>query len=246
MTKLIVIDPGHGGTDPGAVGGGLREKDITLKLSLLIRDHLLANYECKVELTRTTDVTLSLPQRTNFANQKNADHLVSIHVNAGGGTGYEDFVHTSASSTSIKHRDILHAEITKVLAKYGVTNRGKKSANFHMVRESKMPAALTETLFIDRPADQELLRNEAFLRDMAVGHAEGIAKALGLKAMESNRTRHITVTDAIIIGENGSKYEGFVHNGTTFAPVRQVAESVGYKVGWNQADKTVTLTKGAK
>lgn len=66
------------------------------------------------------------------------------------------------------------------------------------------------------------------------------------KLKEADGLRQITVSNAIIIGENGSKYEGFVHNGTTFAPVRQIAESVGYKVGWNQADKTVTLSKGAK
>ncbi len=84
MTK-IYLDPGHGGNDPGAVGNGLREKDLTLEIGLKVRDILLRNYEnVEVRMSRTADTTLSLDQRTNDANTWGADFLISIHINAGG------------------------------------------------------------------------------------------------------------------------------------------------------------------
>lgn len=185
MTKKLMIDPGHGGADPGAVaaGFGLREKDLNLTISKRIDYTISKDYDVQTRMTRDSDKTLNLSQRTAAANAWGADYLLSVHINAGGGTGYEDFIHSnlSDSSQTAKMRNAVHAEITKVLQKYGVRNRGKKKANFHMLRESKMSAMLSETLFIDHKDDQKLLKNESFLKDMADAHAHGVAKALGLK-----------------------------------------------------------------
>lgn len=83
MVKIF-IDPGHGGTDSGAVGNGLKEKDLTLKISKKIKEKL-ANYEnVQIKLSRESDQTLSLPQRTNMANAWGANYLISVHINAGG------------------------------------------------------------------------------------------------------------------------------------------------------------------
>lgn len=71
-----------------------------------------------------------------MANAWGADYLMYIHINAGGGEGYENFIYTSASQASIANQNIVHDEITKQL---GMTNRGKKRKNLHMVRESNMP-----------------------------------------------------------------------------------------------------------
>ena len=79
--KLIVLDPGHGGNDPGAVGNGLKEKDINLGIGLKMEKSLL-NKGFDVKMTRRTDVYLKLPERTEFANKADADMFVSIHVNA--------------------------------------------------------------------------------------------------------------------------------------------------------------------
>src|SRR5690625_2559502 len=98
MTKIF-IDPGHGGSDPGAVGNGLREKDLTLKISKKIAN-ILKDYHCSVKLSRTGDQTLSLKQRTDMANKWGADFLLSVHINAGGGTGYEDFIYNGLSNSS--------------------------------------------------------------------------------------------------------------------------------------------------
>ncbi|TCJ05034.1 N-acetylmuramoyl-L-alanine amidase [Cytobacillus praedii] len=177
--KKFFIDPGHGGTDPGAVGNGLQEKDLTLKISKKIRD-LLEGYEnVEVKLSRENDQTLSLKQRTEMANEWGADFLLSVHINAGGGTGFENFVHTSASNASIAHQNTIHPEIVKLL---DFTDRGKKRKNLHMVRESKMPALLTESGFIDNTVDAAKLKKTPYIENIALGHANGIVKAFGLKA----------------------------------------------------------------
>ena len=81
--KTIVIDAGHGGKDPGAIGrGGTAEKDVTLKVSLLLRDLLTAQLGTQVVMTRDRDVFVELEDRAEFANKQDADLFVSIHVNA--------------------------------------------------------------------------------------------------------------------------------------------------------------------
>lgn len=182
MGKTVVLDPGHGGSDSGATGGGFREKDLTLKIAKRIERTLKGNYNVDVRMTRTSDKTMSLKQRTDFANKMGAHYYASIHINSGGGTGYEDYIFNQLSDTGDtgKYRSAVHNEVKKVLNKYGVNNRGKKQANFHVLRETQMSAMLSENLFIDTTADQELLKNNNFINDIGDAHARGIARALGL------------------------------------------------------------------
>lgn len=81
--RKIVLDPGHGGHDPGAIGrGGLKEKDVTLKLGRLLRDNLRSKLGSKIIMTRDTDVFIPLEERTAIANREDADLFVSIHINS--------------------------------------------------------------------------------------------------------------------------------------------------------------------
>ena len=81
--KTIVIDAGHGGKDPGAVGKkGLKEKDVTLKLARMLRDELKKRTNARIVLTRDSDVYVRLDERTAIANSKEADLFVSLHINA--------------------------------------------------------------------------------------------------------------------------------------------------------------------
>lgn len=182
----LFLDPGHGGTDPGAVDNGLKEKDLTLKISLKIRDILNDYNGIDVKLSRETDKSLSLDQRTNDANKWGADFLLSVHINAGGGEGYEDFIYDKLSNTShtANKRNIIHDEIMSAV---NFKNRGKKKANFHMLRESKMEAVLTENGFIDNKEDSKKLKSESYLNQIAYGHAMGIVKAFGLKKKTSTK-----------------------------------------------------------
>lgn len=185
--KKVWIDAGHGGRDPGATANGIQEKDIALTLSLAVKRRLDAEYEgVEVLLSRSTDVFLGLADRTNKANQAGADILISIHCNAGGGSGgFESYSYTSALPASKALQNVLHTEMMTALKPFGVTDRGQKSKNLHMLRESKMPAILTENLFIDVVSDADLLKQSKVIDAIVNGHVTGIAKYLGLKRKES-------------------------------------------------------------
>jgi N-acetylmuramoyl-L-alanine amidase len=182
MAKLVVVDPGHGGSDSGATGQGLKEATLTLTVSKRLRAALLRDFDVRVEMTRTTDRAVELDSRAKFANDLGADYFVAVHINSGGGTGYEDFVHRSAApnSTTSKRRAAVHDAVTSFMKTHGMTDRGKKSANFAVLRKTNMPAILTENLFIDTPNDARLLKDDAFLTGVAEAHAKGIAAALAL------------------------------------------------------------------
>jgi N-acetylmuramoyl-L-alanine amidase len=186
MAKIIVIDPGHGGNDPGAVGNGLQEKELTLSISLRVAKLLRAR-GADVRLTRSDDRTFSTDKRTDlqaraaFANNAQADYFVSIHINAGGGTGFESYVVPSTvNAESGRRQAIVHREVAAVFQQAGLTDRGQKTANFAVLRETTMPAILLECGFIDRTEDANQLKNPAFLDSVAQAIAHGIAKAIGL------------------------------------------------------------------
>lgn len=182
---LIFIDPGHGGTDPGAGGHGLAEKDLTLNISRKVRDYLHRHYDCDARLSRSQDKTVSLAQRTNMANGLKASCLVSIHINAAADSranGFESFVYTTdgAGSKSVALQNQLHRLIAPLWTDRGRRDRGKKKANFHMAREFNGAAVLLELGFISNADDALLLKDDAFLLQNAAAIAEGIAHDLEL------------------------------------------------------------------
>lgn len=221
MIKMvkIFIDPGHGGSDSGATGHGLLEKNLTLTISLKLRDILGNDYTGhSLKLSRTTDQTVSLNARTNAANQWGADYLLSIHINAGGGTGFESYIYNGnygGKSETNRLRGYIHDSVRD---ETGLNDRGKKEANLHMVRESSMPATLTENGFIDNQNDANLLKTDAFLTKVARGHAKGLAKALGLNEKEN--------------GGGGGKY------------IEILAESLWTYNTPDWEDRAVVVTKG--
>jgi N-acetylmuramoyl-L-alanine amidase len=179
---IQVIDPGHGGHDPGAVANGLREKDLTLKIALYTRDYIHELYEgAKVYLTREKDVFVSLNERAAFANRLNADHFCSIHINAGGGRGFESYIYSGSYTSKQKTQALRNVLHDTIVAETRFANRGKKEANLAVLRETKMPAVLTENGFIDNKDDADFLKSDANLRKIALAHAHGLAKAHGWK-----------------------------------------------------------------
>jgi N-acetylmuramoyl-L-alanine amidase len=182
MSKLVVLDPGHGGEDPGAGGHSLMEARLTLKIARRTRKALLEGFDVRVEMTRNGNRAVELEERAAFANDRDADYFVSIHINSGGGTGYEDFVHTSAGARSqtARRRAAVHTAVAAFMGTKGMPDRGSKTANFAVLRRTRMPAILTENLFIDTPADAALLANDRFLTGLGKAHAKGIAAAMQL------------------------------------------------------------------
>lgn len=185
MAKII-IDGGHGGIDPGAEANDLQEKNITLLLSKYMEEYFNENYpEHEVKLTRSNDMYIELGDRAKIANTFNADIFISNHVNAGGGTGFESFIYTKPSSGAISLQKYVNREALQIAKKYGLGAHGddQKRANLAVVRETKMPAILTEIGFIDS-SDAKLLKNDEFLRDMAAAYARGLVEFLGSKATQ--------------------------------------------------------------
>ncbi|MFP5113779.1 N-acetylmuramoyl-L-alanine amidase [Bacillaceae bacterium C204] len=192
----LFLDPGHGGEDPGAHGNGLDEKDLTLAIALKIRNIILNDYEnVQVKMSRTSDTTRSLAQRSKAANAWNADFFLAIHINSADSSaqGYEDFIYNglSDSSKAAKYQKIIHAEVIKVSQ---LKDRGQKKANFHVLRETNMPSLLTENGFISNKHDAALIKDASWQQKVAQGHVNGIAKAFGLKRKETKETPKTSTT----------------------------------------------------
>ena len=179
MVKIF-IDPGHGGSDPGAVGNGISEKNITLQIANQIQQILLNEYQnVSVRMSRTTDQTVSLNARTSAANSWGADFYLSVHINSGGGTGFESYVYPNVNALTKSYQKAIHEEVVKQI---DYRDRGQKQANFHVLRESNMPALLTENGFIDNVTDANKLKDPAYINRIARGHVNGLARAFGLKS----------------------------------------------------------------
>jgi len=177
---LVVLDPGHGGEDPGATGNGILEKDLTLDIAQKVRSALGA-YQVEVRLTREEDVDVSLGGRSDLANRLGADYFLSLHINAGGGTGFESYVYTYADDTIEELRRVIHQRVYQFYQSAGFVDRGQKKANYAVLRETDMPSALLENLFVDTAVDAAKLASAQFREGLGQAIAEGLAAAFSLK-----------------------------------------------------------------
>lgn len=152
---VVYIDPGHGGYDPGAQGNGIVEKDIVLSLGLRLKDKLEAN-GIKVIMSRTSDVYVSLEDRSKGANNANPDIFISIHINSAGATsalGIETFYKKDID------KPLAEKIQSKLISYTGAVNRGAKWEDFHVVRETNMPASLVECGFLTNVNEANNLKN---------------------------------------------------------------------------------------
>jgi N-acetylmuramoyl-L-alanine amidase len=178
---IVCIDPGHGGPDPGAVSpSGIQEKEITLTVAKRVAEYL-RRADVQVVLTRDTDKELvlgnddaaELRARAQVANNAKADFFLSIHCNAASTSDAEGFelYHYPGSTKGAMLA-------TKIAGAYAVASGLKRrkvaSANFQVLRDTAMPAALIELGFLTNKADCALLREPAFLDKIALGIAFGI------------------------------------------------------------------------
>lgn len=183
---VLVLDAGHGGHDSGAIGYGLKEKSLALDIVKGIKLGLKKYGNIDVILTRTNDTYLTLEQRVQIEKKAKANMFVSVHLNAGGGTGFESFVddRLDNSSRTVKRQRILHDTIMKELHKVDKTlaNRGtKKSESIYVVRNTNCDAVLTENLFIDTKKDTDLLKQHKTIQAIINGHVKGIVKIFNLR-----------------------------------------------------------------
>ena len=176
---VICLDPGHGGSDSGAVGPtGVQEKIVALLVAIEVwRQLIRAGYE--VFMTRDSDIDVSLGQRVQMANDIESDLFLSIHCNA-----YTD---RTANGTETYHfpgseagKKLAGAIQFDLVAQLKRRDRGVRNANFAVLRETNMPAALVEIAFVSNPEEEGLLENSIFQVKAARAIVTGIARYLGL------------------------------------------------------------------
>ncbi len=171
---VVVIDPGHGGPDPGAVGiGGLQEKNVIFPIALEVAA-LLEQQGIIAVLTRQDDRDLGLQPRVDLAERVNADLFVSIHANAISMSrpdvnGIETYYYSDAG---LRLARVLHNSMLTT----GMGDRGIRQARFYVLVNTSMPAVLLETGFVTGDQDARLLADPAFRSRMAAAIANGIAQ----------------------------------------------------------------------
>ncbi|WP_166511131.1 SH3 domain-containing protein [Desulfallas thermosapovorans] len=166
--RVIAIDPGHGGSDPGAIGPtGLQEKDVTLDIALKLAQ-LLNENGARVVLTRSDDRSVDLYQRTAIAQREGADVFLSIHINAnvsrdknGTSTYYRrDTGDFPPGVDQADNRRLAGAVQSELLRALGRRSLGVLQSNFVVLRTSPVPAALAEVAFVSNPEEEQMLRQE--------------------------------------------------------------------------------------
>ncbi len=173
-STVVVIDPGHGGRDPGAVGiGGIRESDVVLDISRQVVS-LLKQQGVEAVLTRSRDEEIDLAPRVQFAERANADVFVSIHANSFDASrtdvnGIETYYYSGGSGQSLAR--LVQNSLVQEL---GARDRGVKAANFYVIRYTSMPAILVETGFVTGSEDAARLASASGRSRIARAIARGI------------------------------------------------------------------------
>ena len=182
--KIITLDAGHGGSDPGAIGSdGTKEKNITLAITKAVKE-LLEKKGAKVYMTRTTDVDVygpnasdadELQARVNVGEKYNSDLFVSLHINSSVNKNVGGFSTYYYPKTSNDLR-IAKAIQDQLTANFGVDDLGVRQANFYVIKRISMPATLVEMCFISNEKELVLMKGKWFQNKTARLIAAGIEK----------------------------------------------------------------------
>lgn len=183
--KIVVLDAGHGGTDPGAAGNGIYEKNVTLSIINAARNYFNMDEGLKVYYTRTTNAqagitagsnglnsSSSLSARTKLANDVQADLFLSVHINSATSTSargtevYYSANNNKKNSGGLTASKLAQLAYNNMVTAVGSTKRGVKTANFYVVRHTDMPAILIETAFISNKSDAAILKSSSKIDQM--------------------------------------------------------------------------------
>ena len=174
MAKVF-LSAGHGGSDPGAVANGLKEKDINLQ-TLLACNEVLIRHGVTTVLSRSKDENDPVQEEVREANASGADIAVSFHNNAGGGNGFEAYYHSSSSNGKR-----LAELCEKYVKQLGQNSRGVRARDTLMfIRATTMTAVLTEVFFLDIATDKQIGDTVAEQRAFGVAYAKAILEYLGI------------------------------------------------------------------
>jgi N-acetylmuramoyl-L-alanine amidase len=177
---LIILDPGHGGSDEGAKIHFFMEKSLTLMTTLLLRKHL-NELGYRVIMTRSKDVFIPLYRRVTIANKTKAALFVSVHYNSAPSPdahGIEVFYYNGSHHRASQSRRLSHLILKELISHTHALSRGVKAGNFHVIRDTTMPAVLVEGGFMTNKEERSNLRDKEYIDKIAKGIAHGIDKFL--------------------------------------------------------------------
>lgn len=172
---VVVLDAGHGGHDPGAIVGGVQEKDVVLAIALRVQSLALWNPNLKVILTRSTDRYVDLPSRAALPDETGAALYLSIHANSNPDAkrcGVETLVDTSRSATDPSFA-LARAVQDAVCRATGATNLGVRRQSLY-TRQARVPAALVEVGYLTCAAERSRLTSASYQERIAHGILDGI------------------------------------------------------------------------
>ena len=198
----VFLSAGHGGSNPGAVAYGLKEKDINLN-ALLACKEILEAHGVNVVCSRTKDENDDVYEEVREANASGADIAVSFHANAGGGDGFEVFYY----STSTKGKKLAQLG-EKYVKELGQNSRGVKTGDhLYFVRKTNMTAVLFESFFLDNDTDNDIGDTVAEQKAFGVAYAKAILEYLGIsyKAVEAIEKLYRVQVGAFKNKENAEK-----------------------------------------
>lgn len=181
MAKKVFLGVGHGGSDPGAVANGFKEKDLNLAIAQACNEELVRHGVITL-MSRTKDENDTLNDECRECNAFAPDLAVDIHNNAGGGDGAEAFYHHGGGTGKTLAENIL-AEVVKI----GQNSRGAKTRKngqgrdwYGFIRETACPAVIIEAAFVDNKTDIQIIDTAAEQKAMGQAIAKGILKTLGI------------------------------------------------------------------
>ena len=201
MSKVF-LSAGHGGSDPGAVGFGMKEKDINLNIMLACLDELV-KHGVTVVCSRIKDENDPVGSEVKEANASGADVAVSFHTNAGGGNGSESYYWTN---------DLKGQKLATLCEKHansiGQNSRGIKSGNhLYFIKNTNMTAVLCECAFIDNDTDNDIIDTIAEQRAFGVAYAKAILEYLGINYNNSNNKTIDEIAKEVMQGKWGNNPE---------------------------------------
>ena len=245
MGKIICIDAGHGGKDPGAVGNGVVEKDVALKTAKAVGE-LLKKQGFEVVYTRTYDVFVNLNERCRIANAKNADLFISVHVNSATNTdakGTETLCYSKNEFAYIAQKGLISALKTN--------DRGlKERKDLAVLNGTKMTAVLLELGFLSNKDEANLIKSSLFIDNVTTAVVKSVCLYFGVTFKgyanddyNTEKGKSIMEKDIEVVVEGEKRItKGYFINGKNLFTAEFI-RSLGFYVSYDADSKVVSFKR---
>ena len=238
MSKIICIDAGHGGKDPGAVGNGVVEKDVALKTAKAVGE-LLKKQGFEVVYTRISDVFVNLNERCRIANAKNADLFISVHVNSAANTdakGTETLCYSKNEFAYIVQKGLISALKTN--------DRGlKERKDLAVLNGTKMTAVLLELGFLSNADEAKMFKKESFYSNAANAVVKSVCSYFGVGVKVEEKKEDMEMVEGVVMGIGGvdKEVKRILKDGENYVRLRDL-EGV-LSVSYDRESKKVSVYK---